>query len=244
MNSIKNTRLGTESAPESFNKSQRIILGLISKNKDMERLIYSYDNTYGIYRNCAKVLFSEKTPQCVINYYRDLDDTDPAQALAIDLVAKGIFTPSRLASIKACNDGSFFDYVKVSSIRRVIDVYNKLKNMETINLEDSVAQKSEVTWVQRLSKNEFLVAENKHRKFENRDLLEQIISDASLKSEFQLFIVDHLRKEYTTAEIVELYSQKKHTSYTMNYGSAQKSIAWAKLIKAAQKYIQEKEITI
>lgn len=203
---------------DTFNKSRAIIAGLRANDPVVERKVFSYDSEYGILRILKNLLYSENTPKCVKDFFYEqaAKGEDPVLYLATDLVAKGIFSPQKLSASAARFDGSFFFWVRTIASNHLIDVYHKLKNMPTDNLEDYVAGKPDFTLGDKLAADENLTTENSLLSFD----IESFIAGLPV---FQIFIYHMALRGYTPQQIVRQYSKLQGKPYTMNYYYSQKS---------------------
>ena len=212
MNSIKKL----QNVERTLNKSQEIIAGLMKNDsKTLERFLKIDKNgVFGedsIYKVLHKVLYSPFTPSAIFNQYCGSKPGEKEQELLGELWEKGIFSKDRLATIKAEHDETIYKYVYVSAVRLIQD---KTRNLErsifanSICIEENIAQSPD----------------NKISRFETSDYLQYIISKAKL-NDFQEFIIKHKLEEYEPNEIAEAYSEFKHKTITMNYCSAQASLA-------------------
>ena len=224
MDSIKTAQM----TAKSFNKSKAIIAGLIAKDAKTEKRFLSYDKEYGIYPVLAKVLYSPQTPQAILDEYPSDKKGDKVPAFAGELFERDKFSLSRLSTIKAEYDGSFFSLIQKTAIRLIQDKTRAL-NASVYSKLASIDECRELT------------SEDSLKKYEAHDLLKQIVADANL-NEFQNFIIDGWIKGYEPKEIVEAYSnlpknkQNRKAPYTMNYYYSQASKAMTFLKTAAQKY--------
>lgn len=211
-----------------LNKSQQMIAGIIANEPETLKDFISVDK--GIYKILCKVLYDSRTPKYILSECCEGGKNDnPVYAFMGELFAAEKFSCSKLLKLRAENDSSLYEYVKITAINHLKSKVRAHKPQDID--EEQEADKNRSTFDKATSKFE---AEERMDKFETRDLLNHIIA-ASKLNKFQAFIIARLRMEYEPDEIIEEYSRMTNKKLTFNYYYSQKSQAIKKMKEVGAK---------